>query len=450
MGKTFLCLLTAAFLSLVSAGAFSGSGDDREWKVLFDGKSTGAWRGYRQAEFPAGSWVVEDGALKTVVGAQRVDIITRDQYENFELELEWAVSPGGNSGIFYRVSEEAQRIWETGPEVQILDDSRHRDGQDPRTSAASLYALLPPIHKQLRPVGEFNHLRLMVQGNHAEHWLNGVKVVEYELGSEELDRLIAESKFRGMPRFGRQRRGHIGLQHHGQEVWFRNVRVRQLPAPANDLTSQEIEAGWKLLFDGKTTQGWRGFKKDSFPSHRWRVEDGCLKHGQGDGSRDPITGGGGNDIITTEMFDDFELSWEWRISPAGNSGVKYFISEQRVGAIGHEYQIIDDSSHPDAGRGSNRTSGALYDLLDPENKVLEPVGAFNHSRIIVQGHHVEHWLNGLKVLAYELGSERLKAAIARSKFKDVEGFGTKFRTPILLQDHGDEVCYRNIKIRLLN
>ncbi len=130
-------------------------------------------------------------------------------------------------------------------------------------------------------------------------------------------------------------------------------------------------------------------------------------------------------------------------------GVKYFISEDRIGAIGHEYQLIDDDGHPDARRGSKWATAALYDLFPAENKVLKAVGEFNQSRILVEGNHVEHWLNGVKVLEYELGSDRFKAAIAQSKFTDVAGFGAKFRTPILLQDHGDEVWFRSVKIRQL-
>lgn len=442
-----LPILGAVFL-LLAMGLNAAPASD--WKILFDGKSTGEWRGFQLADFPSQGWTVEEGALKAIAGGERVDIITREQYENFELELEWKVAPGANSGIFYHVTEGLRTTWQSGPEVQVLDDDRHRDGKDAKTSAGSLYALLPPAGKQLRPVGQFNQVRLIVQGNHVEHWLNGVKVVQYELGSEGLNQLIAASKFASMPHFAREGKGHIALQHHGDDVWFRNIRIRKLPPPPNHLGREEKEAGWMLLFDGKTTQGWRGFKLDSFPSHRWVVEDSCLKHGQGDGSKDPVTGGGGNDIITLEKFDDFELSWEWKISPGGNSGVKYFITEERIGAIGHEYQILDDGGHPDAKIGSHRTAAALYDLLPPQNKLLRPVGEFNQSRVVVQGNHVEHWLNGIKVVEYELGSEELKAAIARSKFKNVQGFGTKFRTPILLQDHGDEVWYRNIKIRRLS
>jgi len=215
-----------------------------------------------------------------------------------------------------------------------------------------------------------------------------------------------------------------------------------LPGPArlNQLTPAEKTAGWKLLFDGKTTSGWRGFNKKEFPAQGWVIEEGCLTH---------KAKGGGGDIVTVDQFIDFDLQFDWRVAPVANSGVKYFIKEERGQPIGHEYQVIDDTRHPDAKRGPKWQSSGLYDLLPPGDKVVRPVGEFNQSRILVQGKHVEHWLNGRKVLEYELESPELKAAIATSKFKNVEGFGAKFKTPILLQDHGDEVCYRNLKIREL-
>ena len=199
-----------------------------KWEVLFDGKSVNKWRGYKMNSFPTNSWKVEDGVLKTIAGAEGPDIVTKARYENFELELEWRVIPGSNSGIMYRVSEESAAPYETGPEMQVLDDDKHADGRDPKTSAGSLYALIAPKNKKLKPVGQWNQVRIVVQGNQAEHWLNGVKVVEFELGSPELSQLIAHSKFNDMPRFAKEKSGSIDLQHHGDEVWYRKVRVRRL------------------------------------------------------------------------------------------------------------------------------------------------------------------------------------------------------------------------------
>jgi 3-keto-disaccharide hydrolase len=214
-------------------------------------------------------------------------------------------------------------------------------------------------------------------------------------------------------------------------------------APPNQLTAAEQKAGWRLLFDGKTTAGWRGFKKTDFPKGRWVVRDGALAHiatGAGDSQ-------GGGDIVTIARFSDFDLRFDWRIAPGGNSGLKYFVTEDRDGPIAHEYQVLDDARHPDAKVGAHRQAGAFYDVLPPAaDKTLRPVGEWNESRVLVKGNHVEHWLNGRRVLEYELGSPELRAAIAKSKFKDVPGFGTKTSGHILLQDHGDEVAFRNIKI----
>lgn len=414
-------------------------------KVLFDGTSTDAWRGYRRDSFPSKGWVVENGALKTVVGGDRCDLITKDTFKDFELELEWRVSPGGNSGVMYDVSEGQTETYHTGPEMQVLDDAGHNDGKESKTSAGSLYALVAPVGKALKPVGEYNQARLVKKGSHVEHWLNGKKIVEYELGSGALAKLIAESKFKDMPRFAKEGQGHIALQHHGQEVWFRNVRIRGVgtkaePRRPNTLSAAEAKAGWRLLFDGKTTNGWRGFKSKEFPAAVWVVEDGTLKRPAKPGSH------GGSDIITAEAFFDFDLRFEWRIAPAGNSGVKYLVTEDRSGPIAHEYQLIDDDKHPDALIGDHRKTAALYDALPATGKTLRPVGEFNASRILLRGRHVEHWVNGNKVLEYELDSDALRAAKAKSKFKDEPGWGTKLKGHILLQDHGDEVAFRSIKI----
>ena len=220
-----LASLSATSVSLYGAEAKAKAG---KWKVLFDGTSVDKWRGYKINSFPDRSWKVVDGALKTIAGAEGPDIVTKQKFENFELELEWKVSPGANSGIMYRVSEDFGAPYETGPEMQVLDDDKHADGRDPKTSAGSLYALIAPKNKKLRPVGKWNQVRIVVQGNQVEHWLNGVKVVEFALGSAELNQLIARSKFNDMPRFAKEKTGFIDLQHHGDEVWYRKIRVRRL------------------------------------------------------------------------------------------------------------------------------------------------------------------------------------------------------------------------------
>lgn len=199
--------------------------------VLFDGTDLSAWRGYRQPDVPAG-WSVEDGTLAFTPGVGDGDIVTREEFGDFELELEWKISEGGNSGIFYRASEEYENVWESAPEMQVLDDARHPDGQNPLTSAGAVYGLYAASPDAARPVGEWNRVRIVARGDHVEHWLNGQKVVEYERGSPEWEERVARSKFQTMPGYGQARRGHIALQDHGDRVWYRNIRIRPLdPQP---------------------------------------------------------------------------------------------------------------------------------------------------------------------------------------------------------------------------
>lgn len=195
------------------------------WRLLFDGQTPRGWRGYKKDRFPDG-WQVRDGCLVRV--GPGGDICTEEEFDNFELQLEWRISAGGNSGIFFRVDESVGWPWETGPEMQVLDDAEHADGRNPKTSAGSNYALHAPVRDVTEPVGLFNRVRLVVNGPHVDHWLNGVKVVEYELGNPEWEQLVADSKFKNMPRFGRVARGRIVLQDHGDRVWYRNIKVRPL------------------------------------------------------------------------------------------------------------------------------------------------------------------------------------------------------------------------------
>jgi hypothetical protein len=192
------------------------------------------------------------------------------------------------------------------------------------------------------------------------------------------------------------------------------------------------------LFNGSSTDQWMNAKSGEFPDKGWIIEDNCLKH---------VAKGGGGDIITRNKYEEFDFRFEWKVAKGANSGVKYFIIRDR-GSLGHEYQVLDDVNHPDGAKGANRQTAAFYDVLDPaKDKPLKPVGEFNSSRILVKGNTVKHFLNGKTVLTYKLGSEDLKAAIAKSKFKNLKVFGQRLSGHILLQDHGDAVWYRNIRIR---
>ena len=212
------------------------------------------------------------------------------------------------------------------------------------------------------------------------------------------------------------------------------------------LTADETRDGWKMLFDGTTSlNGWRGYKKPDAAGSRWALEEGMLTLPKHDGKDTR----GARDLISTGTYSQFELAWDWRISEGGNSGLKYFVLEDMDSAIGHEYQMIDDDRHADAKVGPKRQTAALYDVLAAANRPLRPAGQWNQSRVTVKGTTVEHWLNGTKVLSYELGSPALKAAVAASKFKDVARFGTPQKGHVLVQDHGDQVWYKSIRIRAL-
>ena len=185
-------------------------------------------RGYKLESFPWEAWVIEDGSLKTIPGGKGVDIISTETYKDFELELEWKVQSGGNSGIFYFATEESHSIWQSAPEMQVLDNTAHPDRLRKVTSAGSLYDLIAPSEDVVKPLGEFNQVKIISQNNHIEHWLNGMKILEYEYRSDALKNLISKSKFKDMPYFAKALSGRIGLQGDHGEVWYRNVRIRKL------------------------------------------------------------------------------------------------------------------------------------------------------------------------------------------------------------------------------
>lgn len=221
--KTVLILAALAFAGHATAAdnTLSAAEQKAGWKLLFDGKSMDGWRTFKK---PASDWKIVDGALAPDSKASG-DLMTKDTFESFELAFDWKISPRGNSGVMYRVTEAGQQSYWSGPEYQVLDNSR---GEPPLQRAGALYDLYAPSVDATKPVGEFNTSRLIVKGPHVEHWLNGRKVAEYELGSPEFKAKVAASKFRAWP-FGTSPTGHIALQNHGDEVWYKNLKVRVLP-----------------------------------------------------------------------------------------------------------------------------------------------------------------------------------------------------------------------------
>jgi hypothetical protein len=237
-----------------------------------------------------------------------------------------------------------------------------------------------------------------------------------------------------------------------------NAASSATSAAPNQLTAAERAAGWRLLFDGKTLDGWRGLGYDSVPRAHWVVVDGTIKkiaNGRVPRLPDGQPAHGG-DLMTVATLGDFELDWEWKVTPGANSGVKYNVSEElsmrtapNHAAIGFEYQMLDDDLHEDGKMPSHRAA-ALYDLVAPNAmKQLRPVGEWNQSRVVFKGPHGEHWLNGSKVLEFDLGTARMDSLVAASKFKKIQGFAARRRGHIVLQDHGDEVYFRSIKLREL-
>ena len=227
---------------------------------------------------------------------------------------------------------------------------------------------------------------------------------------------------------------------------------RQSSPPAdapNTLTQKEKKEGWVLLFDGKTMKGWRGAYMTTLPKKGWKVRDGMLVVQESGGGEASF----GGDIVTLKEFSNFELTLDFKLTEGANSGIKYFVIEELPktpgSAKGLEYQILDDAKHPDAklGINGNRTCASLYDLIPASNKTMGPIGEWNHARIVVNGTHVEHWLNGTLVLAFERGGKEFLQHKAESKFRDIPHFGEYKKGRILLQDHGNQVFYRNIKIR---
>lgn len=449
-------LLLAGFLACALV-SFS----QNQWKSLFNGSDLKGWvKRNGNAEYKI--------VNKAIVGVSQLNtpntfLCTEETYGDFVLELELKVEVGLNSGIQIRSLSDpalnngrvhgyqieidpAARAWSGG----IYDEARN----------GWLYPLsINPEGQKAFKNGQWNKYHIEAIGPSIKTWINGIPCAN-----------LWDSQ---------TARGFIALQVHGIKredqngltVQWRDIRIatenlsaytwKSEPAPEvsylpNQLTESEKRKGWRLLWDGKTTNGWRKFNNDDFPKQGWVVEDGVLK--LLDSHQDSTRKGG--DIISNETFTNFELELDFKITKGANSGVKYFVQEDRssksTAALGPEFQILDDQNHADAkaGVGGNRMTASLYDLIASENlsegnteKRINPAGKWNKLRIVAKDGHVEHWLNNLKMVEYDRHSQIFRNLIAKSKYSPHPKFAQAPSGHIVLQDHHDEVHFRSIKIR---
>ncbi len=432
--------------------------DQAPWRDVTPRAGLAGWR----ATGGDASYTVVDGELvgRAVPGRNNSWLVSDARYGDFIIEFEAKTDPALNSGMMIRGQsrpdyrngavhgyqaeiDPTRRAWSGG----LYDEQRRQ----------WLYTLgRNDAARRTFRSGDWNSYRVEAIGNRLRTFVNGVPAAD-----------IADDT---------DSRGFIAFQVHalpddiarrGPEVRFRKIRmITETPARyalpptgleqqgwlTNRLSDAERRSGWALLWDGSTSGGWRGVKGQTFPQKGWSIRDGALS----------VQGGGG-DIVTARDYRDFELSADFRLTPGANSGIKYFpepaLLKREGTAVGLEYQLLDDERHPDAkmGRDGNRTLGSLYDLIaarnlsDPDSpgKRLNPPGEWNRAVIVARGRHVEHWLNGFKIVEYERGSPAFRALVAGSKFASMPGFGEAGQGPILLQDHGDRVDFRSIKLREL-
>jgi len=438
---------------LLCWGCAEAPKDDAPWIQLTDGTDDrwtqkGGTANYR----------IKDNMIvgSTVHNTPNSFLTTDEMYDDFILELYYKVDSTMNSGIQIRSNsfpyyqngrvhgyqieiDPSDRAWSAG----IYDEGRR----------GWLVTLEDnPAAQKAFKQNDWNHYRIEAMGDTIQTWINGVPAAH-----------LVDDKTAS---------GFIALQVHsigddqkeGTEIAWKNVKIltdslskynkEMSLAPVvtkNQLTVDEAKNGWKLLWDGKTTKGWRGARLDDFPDKGWEIEDGVLTV-LSSGGEESAAGG---DIVTTDLYGDFELKVDFKLTEGANSGVKYYVdtdlNKGPGSSIGLEYQILDDERHPDAKLGNHegsRTVASLYDLIQADvDKPINPIGEWNTAYIVSKDNHVEHWLNGMKVLEYERGSENFKKLVSESKYVKWPNFGESANGHILLQDHGDRVSFKNIKIK---
>ncbi len=435
-----------------------GANQSPSWRALFNGSTLDGWY---QCNGSA-PYTVENGTIagRSVVGSPNSFLCTRDRFADFVLEYDVWLGSALNSGVQIRSTADASIMGGRvhGYQVEIDPSARRWTGgiyDEARAGWLHTLDTQPAAQQAFRP-GAWNHFRVEAIGTSIRTWVNGVPAANI------LD--------------DRSASGIIALQVHdigndsakaGQLVRFRNIRIRttnlaaartpdhadtpQFNHLANTLTPREARDGWTLLWDGRTTAGWRGARLTTFPAQGWEIGGGVLSVLETEG-REAAAGG---DIVTEREYANFELTLEYRLTRGANSGIKYLVNTSMnagVGsAIGTEFQLLDNAVHPDAtlGVAGNRTNAGLYDLIAPQNVRFNGIGEWNRARIIVRGRHVEHWLNGFRTVEYERGTQQWRALVSQSKYAIWPAFGEAERGHILLQDHGNAVSFRSIKIREL-
>jgi hypothetical protein len=450
-----LILITALAVLTLSSCANKNT---EPWQDLFNGKDLSGWT-QKNGE---ALYEVIDGMIvgKSVLNTPNTFLCTEATYGDFILEYDVKLDKRLNSGVQIRSESypEYRNSRVHGYQVELdPSDRAWTGGIYDEARRGWLYPLeINPEAKPAFKVGEWNTIRVECIGPHIKTWVNGIAAANL------YDEMTLE--------------GFIALQVHGiqddeekagAEVAWKNIRIitenvkeyeTESEAPyfsllVNKLADAEVADGWKLLFNGETSDGWRRAYGEGFPEKGWKIEDGTINVLSADGAESQ----NGGDIVTMDEYSDFDLQVEFRITKGANSGIKYFVTEKEEGnnksAIGLEYQILDDENHPDAKLGSHegsRTLASLYDLIPASKKKrFNGIGTWNVARIISDGTHVEHHLNGIKVLEYERGSEAYRKLVSESKYKVWENFGEAESGHILLQDHGDAVSFRSIKIREL-